>query len=89
MADPRLYCAWPVLLVAVLYAAYVANPYLFGLAVFALGPATGLVCVVGTLFVVLARGASWPARVAVLASLVLSGAAVLGALAVLDRFHWA
>lgn len=89
LSDPRLYLAWPVVLVAALSAAYATDPYVFGFAVFGLGAATGLICVVGGIFVVLNPETGRWGKLAVVAALLLAVAAVLRALAILGTFTWA
>lgn len=89
LSDPRVYVAWLVVLAGALFAAYAIDPYVFGMAVFGLGAATGLLCVSGGLFVVLNRGASRRAKRTVGVSLLLAVALVVGALAVLGTFRWA
>ena len=89
LSDPRLYVAWAVLVVAALYAAYRTDPYIFGFAAFALAGVSGLIAVAGALFVVLRPGSSRSDRLVVLAALLLSGIAVLRALALLKTFRWA
>jgi nitrate reductase gamma subunit len=89
LSDPRFYGAWPVFVIACLYAAYVADPHIFGLAVLALGAATGLMSIIGTFFVVMRQGASRSTRLTVTASLFLSVVAILSALAILGSFKWA
>lgn len=89
LSDPRVYVAWLAVLVMALFAAYAADPYLFGLAVFGLGGATGVICVVGGIFVILNPATSRWDRLAVSAALLLAVAAVLRALAILGTFKWA
>jgi hypothetical protein len=88
-SDPRVYAAWPVLVIACLYAAYKADPYIFGLAVLALGAATVLMLPIGTFFTLTSQGADRSTKLAVVAALILSVLAILGALAILGGFKWA
>ena len=89
LADPRVYLAWPVALVGALFAAHATDPYVFGLAVFVLGAATGAIGVAGLFCVVLNPGASRRNKWMVSASLLLAVAVVLDALAMLGNFRWA
>ncbi|KAB2969694.1 MAG: hypothetical protein F9K18_00955 [Thermoanaerobaculia bacterium] len=89
LSDPRIYVAWPVILVAALSAAYATDPYVFGFAVFGLGAASGAICIAGGSFVLMNPGASRRGRLAVLAALLLAVAAVLWALSILGTFKWA
>lgn len=89
LSDPRVYVAWCILTVSVLFAAHGSDPYLFGLAVFALGAVTAVLCIVGIVFQVASPGASRGAKWTMLLSLSLTVAAVLSALAVLGTFRWA
>jgi hypothetical protein len=89
LSDPRVYAAWLAALAAALFVAHATDPYVFGFAVFALGGATGGICLAGLFFVVWNPGASRWARWTVSAALLIAVAVVLGALAMLGSFRWA
>lgn len=89
LSAPWVYVAWLIVVVASLFATYATDPYVFGLAVFGLGAATGVICIAGGYFVVMSPGTSRRGRLTVLMSLLLAVAAVLKALAILGTFKWA
>lgn len=89
LSSPRPYLLWTGLEVAGLVSGYLIDPYLFGFAVFILGPATGLVTLVGVVIVIASPTVSPRARWTVAVSLLLGVAAVLLAFSLLGSFHWA
>jgi hypothetical protein len=89
VVSPLTYGLWAALVVAALGATYFADPYIFAFTTLGLAYASIGVGLVGLPVSVLARSVGWPARVAILISLALAGAAVITALAALRTFKWA
>lgn len=84
-----LYWAWSLVVVVALGAAYLFDPHVFGLASLGLAWATGVVGVVGLVAVVLSNAVSTRTRLAVIAALLVTGAAVAVSLRILGGFRWA
>jgi hypothetical protein len=87
--SPWPYAAWALVVLATLAAAYAADPYLFGLAVFVLGGLSTAIGIIGGSVALLARTTDRRARALIGASLAVTAVALLAALRVLGTFKWA
>lgn len=86
--SPMPYVVWTLLVSAALYGTYFSDPYVFGFTTLGLAWLTGAIAVLG-LGACLFSTPGPRDRVIIVVALVLSGAALARALAVLSTFKWA
>ena len=86
--NPVPYAAWAILVLISLWIGYLTDPYVFGIGTLILGWVTVPIAIAGLAVVFFSRALSGPARAGIVASLVLTGAIIGGALALLRTFKW-
>ena len=87
--SPMPYVVWTLLVSAALYGTYFSDPYLFGFTTLGLAWLTGAIALLGLGACLFSTRPRARDRVIIVVALVLSGAAVARALAVLSTFKWA
>jgi hypothetical protein len=88
-SSPWLHVSWMAVVALALAGSYPIDPYVFGITTLALGAVTAVLSSIGVIGALAARNRSWPARIAVLASALVSAALVGAALLMLRSFSWA
>jgi hypothetical protein len=89
LASPWLYAGWTLFVVAALGTTYLIDPYVFGFATLILAWTCVPVGLTGLSLAVFSATAPRRVRASILLAIVLAGAAVVTALAILRTFTWA
>ena len=87
--SPWLHVSWAALTAIALPATYSVDPYVFGFTTLALCWVTAVLSPIGIIAALASRNRSWPARLAVLVSALLSAVLIGAALLMLRSFSWA
>jgi uncharacterized YccA/Bax inhibitor family protein len=88
LTSPWLHVSWAAVVALALAISYPVDPYVFGITTLALCWVTAVLSPIGVIAALAARNRSWPVRVAILVSALLSAGLVGMALLMLRSFSW-
>jgi hypothetical protein len=89
ITSPTPYVIWALAVLAALWGTYFGHPYVFAFTTLGLGWLTGAIGVLGIAICLFSKRVRTRDRALILASLLISAAAIAKALQTLGRFNWA